>query len=66
MEEGNEDIMDTIEDGEQPPLLVSWKILLASVSGLNVSGLSVTGESYKPYKGVRNITRSGTFQIRCH
>lgn len=53
-------------DGEQPPLLVTWKILLASVSGLNVSGLSVTGEHYKPYKGVRNITKSGTFQIRCH
>ncbi|KAL7555257.1 hypothetical protein ACHAWF_018917 [Thalassiosira exigua] len=50
----------------QPPLLVTWKILLASVSGLNVSGLSVTGEHYKPYKGVRNITKSGTFQIRCH
>jgi len=50
---------------EQPPLLVNWKILLASVSGLNVSGLSVTGEHYKPYKGVRNITKSGTFQIRC-
>ena len=49
----------------QPPLLVNWKILLASVSGLNVSGLSVTGEHYKPYKGVRNICRSGTFQIRC-
>ena len=41
---------------EQPPLFVQWKILLASVSGLNVSGLSVTGEQYKPYKGVRNIT----------
>mmetsp|Transcript_21301 Transcript_21301/g.44769 ORF Transcript_21301/g.44769 Transcript_21301/m.44769 type:complete len:509 (-) Transcript_21301:255-1781(-) len=53
-------------DGEQPPLLVTWKILLASVSGLNVNGLSVTGEHYKPYKGVRNITKSGTFQIRCH
>ncbi|KAL7442726.1 hypothetical protein ACHAXH_006070 [Discostella pseudostelligera] len=51
---------------EQPPLFVNWKILLASVSGLNVSGLSVTGEHYKPYKGVRNITKSGTFQIRCH
>jgi hypothetical protein len=34
---------------EQPPLFVRWKILLASVSGLNVSGLSVTGEQYKPY-----------------
>ena len=52
-------------DGEQPPLFVTWKVLLASVSGLNVSGLSVTGEHYKPYKGVRNITKSGTFQIRC-
>ena len=50
---------------EQPPLLVNWKILLASVSGLNVNGLSVTGEHYKPYKGVRNIAKSGTFQIRC-
>merc|ERR1712087_512150 len=34
----------------QPPLLVTWKILLASVSGLNVDGLSVTGEHYRPYK----------------
>lgn len=50
---------------EQPPLLVTWKVLLTSVSGLNVSGLSVTGERYKPYKGVRNITKSGTFQVRC-
>ena len=68
LEDGNEeiDMVSSIEDGEQPPLLVTWKILLASVSGLNVSGLSVTGEHYKPYKGVRNITRSGTFQVRCH
>ena len=66
LEDGNEDMDISMEDGEQPPLLVTWKILLASVSGLNVSGLSVTGENYKPYKGVRNITRSGTFQIRCH
>ena len=48
----------------KPPVFVNWKILLASVSGLNVSGLSVTGEHYKPYKGVRNITQSGSFQIR--
>ncbi|EED95028.1 mu subunit of clathrin adaptor complex AP3 [Thalassiosira pseudonana CCMP1335] len=64
-EDGSEDAMSSPEDGEQPPLLVTWKILLASVSGLNVSGLSVTGEHYKPYKGVRNITKSGMFQIRC-
>lgn len=67
LEDGSEEIMasSSISDGGQPPLLVTWKILLASVSGLNVSGLSVTGEHYKPYKGVRNITKSGTFQVRC-
>ena len=49
---------------ENPPLTVTWKIPLASVSGLSVSGLSLTGERYKPYKGVRNITKSGRFQVR--
>jgi AP-3 complex subunit mu len=49
-----------------PNLTVEWKIPLASVSGLSVSGLSLTGESYRPYKGVRNITKSGRFQVRCN
>lgn len=68
LEEGGEETMASSHASgeEQPPLFVNWKILLASVSGLNVSGLSVTGEQYKPYKGVRNITKSGTFQIRCY
>jgi len=68
LEEGEEMMASSLSASgeEQPPLLVNWKVLLASVSGLNVSGLSVTGEHYKPYKGVRNITKSGTFQIRCH
>jgi AP-3 complex subunit mu len=48
-----------------PNLSLHWKIPLASVSGLSVSGLTVTGESYRPYKGVRNITKSGMFQVRC-
>ena len=50
---------------ENPPLTISWKIPLASLSGLSVGGLSVTGEAYKPYKGVRNIAKSGRFQVRC-
>lgn len=67
LEDEGEEMMNASASGwEQPPLLVGWKILLASVSGLNVNGLSVTGEHYKPYKGVRNITKSGTFQVRCH
>ena len=47
-----------------PNLSLHWKIPLASVSGLSVSGLSLTGETYRPYKGVRNITKSGLFQVR--
>lgn len=48
-----------------PNLSLHWKIPLSSVSGLAVSGLSITRESYRPYKGVRNITKSGLFQVRC-
>lgn len=50
---------------QNPPLVLTWKVPLASVSGLSVSGLSLTGENYRPYKGVRNITRSGRYQVRC-
>lgn len=53
------------EDDSPPNLSLHWKIPLASVSGLAVSGLSITGEGYKPYKGVRNITKTGVFQVRC-
>ena len=47
-----------------PNLSLHWKIPLTSVSGLTVSGLSLSGESYRPYKGVRNITKSGLYQVR--
>jgi len=47
-----------------PNFSLHWKIPLTSVSGLTVSGLSITGESYQPYKGVRNITKSGLYQVR--
>lgn len=49
-----------------PNVSVSWKIPLSSVSGIAVSGLTVRGEGYTPYKGTRNITRSGLFQVRCN
>jgi len=47
-----------------PNLSLHWKIPLASVSGLTVSGLSLAGEAYRPYKGVRNVTKSGIYQVR--
>jgi AP-3 complex subunit mu len=48
-----------------PNLSLGWKIPLSSVSGISVSGLSVMHETYRPYKGVRNVTKSGLFQVRC-
>jgi hypothetical protein len=36
-------------------LSLHWKISLASLSGLTLSGLSLKGEYYRLYKGVRNI-----------
>ena len=51
---------------ENPPLQLNWKILYASISGLAVSGLSMTGENYEHYKGFRNIAKSGSYQVRCH
>lgn len=53
------------ESTHPPNVSLNWKIPLASVSGLAVSGLSVQRETYAPYKGVRNITKSGVFQVRC-
>lgn len=51
---------------QNPSLTISWKIPSSSMSGLAVGGLSVTGETYRPYKGVRNIARSGRFFVRCN
>uniref|UniRef100_A0A7S4AEP9 MHD domain-containing protein n=1 Tax=Pseudo-nitzschia australis TaxID=44445 RepID=A0A7S4AEP9_9STRA len=52
------------EDIQSPNLSLHWKIPLTSVSGLTVGGLSITGEPYQPYKGVRNVTKSGLYQVR--
>jgi AP-3 complex subunit mu len=60
----NNALKNTTETISPPNLSLHWKVPLASVSGLTVSGLSLSGESYRPYKGVRNITKSGLFQVR--
>lgn len=61
-------ILQTNDDipEENPPLQLHWKIPQASVSGVSVNGLSMIGETYRPYKGVRSVTKSGRFQVRCN
>ncbi|CAI4228589.1 unnamed protein product [Auanema sp. JU1783] len=49
---------------ESPPLTVKFKINQLAVSGLKVNRLDMYGEKYKPFKGVKYITKAGRFQVR--
>ena len=49
---------------EKPTLLISFVIQQLSISGLRVSKLKESKESYKLFKGVRYITKAGKFQVR--
>lgn len=51
---------------DNPPLQLSWVAPFASVSGVAISGLTMTGERYSPFKGMRNMCKSGSYQVRCH
>jgi AP-3 complex subunit mu len=43
---------------------VQFTISQLAVSGLKVNRLDMYGEKYKPFKGVKYITKAGRFQIR--
>lgn len=43
---------------------VHFTINQLAVSGLKVNRLDMYGEKYKPFKGVKYITKAGKFQIR--
>ncbi|ORY01164.1 AP-3 complex subunit MU-1 [Basidiobolus meristosporus CBS 931.73] len=45
-------------------ILADFQINMYAISGLKVDSLRVFYEGYKPYKGVRSVTKSGKFQIR--
>ena len=49
---------------EKPILRTTFSIKGFGASGLKVDKLSFKGIKYKPFKGVRHITKSGTFEIR--
>lgn len=50
---------------DAPPIQLTWKVPMASVSGIQISSLQLMNERYRPYKGVRTISKSGNFQVRC-
>ena len=43
---------------------ITFTISQMAVSGLKVSRLDLYGEKYKPFKGVKYITKAGRFQVR--
>jgi AP-3 complex subunit mu len=43
---------------------VQWKVPMATLSGIAVQGLSLVNENYKPFKGVRTLTKSGHMEVR--
>lgn len=59
----------TLTSGEvpesNPTILVDFKMAQCALSGLRVNRLDIYGEKYKPFKGIKYITRAGKFQVRC-
>jgi len=48
-----------------PTISAEFKIVMQAASGLKVDSLAVHNERYKPYKGVRSLTKAGKFIVRC-
>lgn len=47
-----------------PAITVQFTISQMAVSGIKVNRLDMYGEKYKPFKGVKYITKAGKFQVR--
>ena len=47
-----------------PIIIVDFEISMWSASGIAVDSLLLKGEDYKPYKGVKILTKAGSFQVR--
>ncbi|KAH7636979.1 AP-3 complex subunit carmine [Dermatophagoides farinae] len=47
-----------------PNILVKFNISQFAISGLKVNRLDMYGEKYKPFKGVKYMTKAGNFQVR--
>ncbi|XP_051506793.1 AP-3 complex subunit mu-1-like [Myxocyprinus asiaticus] len=49
---------------ENQSLNIDLKIQQLAISGLKVNRLDMYGEKYKPFKGVKYVTKAGKFQVR--
>uniref|UniRef100_H3DGK1 AP-3 complex subunit mu-1 n=1 Tax=Tetraodon nigroviridis TaxID=99883 RepID=H3DGK1_TETNG len=49
---------------DNPSIQIDLKIQQLAISGLKVNRLDMYGEKYKPFKGVKYLTKAGKFQVR--
>uniref|UniRef100_A0A8C5HCS1 AP-3 complex subunit mu-2 n=1 Tax=Gouania willdenowi TaxID=441366 RepID=A0A8C5HCS1_GOUWI len=49
---------------ENPTINIQLKIQQMAISGLKVNRLDMYGEKYKPFKGIKYMTKAGKFQVR--
>ena len=59
----------TLVSGAEPPedmpvITLEFRIGQFSISGIKVNRLDVYGERYKPFKGVKYVTKAGKYQVR--
>ncbi|TUI23013.1 AP-3 complex subunit mu-2 [Bagarius yarrelli] len=47
---------------ENPTINIQFKIQQMAISGLKVNRLDMYGEKYKPFKGIKYMTKAGKFQ----
>lgn len=57
-------IPGAVQPDGSPTVSVDFKITGLAVSGLKVDSLALLNENYKPWKGVRSVTKHGKFQVR--
>jgi len=53
-----------VPEANSTSILADFKIVMFTTSGLKIDTLALTNERFKPYKGVRSITKAGKFNVR--
>ena len=60
---GSLSVAGGVKPEANPIISAQFKIMMFTASGIRVDSLNVK-EGYKPYKGIRSVTRGGQYFIR--
>ena len=63
--EGTFEVAAAYTHDELTVISAFFTVKMFCLSGLKVDGLTILNVPYKPFKGVRSITKAGSFQVRC-